>query len=290
MPKHIINTIGYASGIAANNPGCRMGPLHMQESSLLGQSGLDLQWQAILHPQQSESGLKALPAIADISTQLANQTAQLTRDTHKFLLIGGDHSSAIGSWSGVHHVLKSQGDLGLIWIDAHMDSHTPQTTQSGNIHGMPLAALLGYGAPELCHILDQETKLLPKNVCLIGVRSYESGEAELLKKLGIRIFYMDEIKQKGMAAVMQAAISIVSQNTAGFGLSIDLDAIDPRDAPGVGAPEADGIRAKEFCQSLMQLREDPRLIGVEIVEFNPTLDQQQKTEQLICDSIKAIWG
>ena len=287
MTTQMIHLIGFASGIAANNPGCGKGPLHMQNSTCL--QTLNISWQDLLQVRENKQGLDALPAIADIDTRLAEHISSLVQKQQAFAVIGGDHSSAVGTWSGVYSAIQSKGELGLIWIDAHMDSHTPETTPSGNIHGMPLAALLGYGPQALCYILEKKPKIKPQNVCLIGVRSYESGEYELLKRLGVRIFFMDEIKQQGMEKVMQNAITLATQNTAGFGLSIDLDAMDPEDAPGVGCPESDGIKAAEFCKSLRQLRKQPSLLGLEIAEFNPNLDQQQKTEHLICEILETVW-
>lgn len=285
--------LGYASGIAANNPGCADGPLQLKESAFEKQwsdKGLKAHWQAMLIPQ-SESKQARLAQVVDLNTQLADMTQHLTAQEQTFIVAGGDHSCAIGTWSGVAAELsKKNAALGLIWIDAHMDSHTFETTPSGNIHGMPLAALLGYGDSTLTQISTSAPKLQPEHVSLIGSRSFESGEAELLRRLGVRIYEMPEIKEKGLAAVLQEAMVRAKQGTAGFGVSLDLDAVDPEDAPGVGVPEPDGIKAKDLCQALTLLQHEKQFLGMEIVEYNPHLDKDGKTELLINNIVLSIFG
>ncbi len=285
-----INLIGYASGIGAAEPGSGDGPIVLAESpylSDLNSQGIKLQWEKMLTLPKSNENSK-LNLVTHLSTQLATTTCENAKNKQFFIVLGGDHSSAIGTWSGASHALKSQGEIGLIWIDAHMDSHTYETTPSENIHGMPLACLLGHGAPSLTHILNNEPKLNPKNVCMIGVRSFEKGEEELLKKLQVKIFFMDEVKQRGLDIVMQEAVKIVSANTVGFGLTIDLDSVDPSDAPGTGAAEPDGLLAKELYQALSKMANKSNLIGAEIAEFDPHLDREQKTEKLVSKMIEAI--
>jgi arginase len=178
--------------------------------------------------------------------------------------------------------------MGLIWFDAHMDSHTPETSESQRIHGMPLACLLGYGYPTLTSIMHHQPKFKPENVCLIGVRSFESGEAAFLKRLNVRIYFMDEVKERGFDTVLQEAVELVSRHTIGYGLSIDLDGLDPQDAPGVDVPEIDGVGAVDFCAALKKVVSDPRLIATEVVEFDPTKDVARKTEILVADILKII--
>jgi len=178
--------------------------------------------------------------------------------------------------------------MGLIWIDAHMDSHTPATTESGRLHGMPLACLLGYGYPVLTSILHAEPKVKPRNLCLIGVRSFEKAELEFLSKLGVRIYYMPEIKQRGFTAVLQEAVQHVSADTIGYGISIDMDSIDPRDAPGVGVPEAGGIRRDAMIAGLSEIVSDPKCLATEITEFDPSQDVNHMTEKLVIDLLKIL--
>lgn len=285
-----IYMLGYASDVAGANRGSNQGPLVMEQShylSMLNQSGVDIHWQEQIKPKSFSLETK-LAAIENLCTTLGFATNQLIRENKFFTVIGGDHSCAIGTWSGVHAALRQQGDLGLIWIDAHMDSHTFKTTPSGNIHGMPLACLLGYGEPGLIHLFGQSTKLKPEHVCLIGVRSFEEGEAKLLKSLNVRIFFMDEIKERGMEAVMAEALEIVTKGTAGFGVTIDIDAIDPQDAPGTGTAEEGGILADELCEALRMVSKYNNFIGAEIAEFDPLRDQNEKTEKLIVQMLAAM--
>ena len=282
--------LGYASGLAGNNPGSAAGPLQLKtramEDSLA--SKRFAHWQTIVVPE-AESKKEVLTQVVELNTQLASVTCDLTQREQPFLLIGGDHSSAIGTWSGVS-AAKLSAAIGLVWIDAHMDSHTFATTPSGNIHGMPLAALLGYGDKKLTDILTLKPKLSAEHVSLIGSRSFESEEAALLHRLGVRIYEMPEIKERGLACVLQEAIARAKQGTVGFGVSLDLDAIDPSDAPGVGVPESDGIGGEALCQALTLLQHEKQLLGVEIVEYNPYLDEGHKTEQLIHKIVLSIFG
>jgi arginase len=290
MKHTILNTLGVASGIAANNPGCAEGPGVLQQSKYLKDLPCQLDWQKIFTPNTTNvAGSKTLPILTPLLKQVAEQTLQWVKQKKSFLVFGGDHSCAIGTWSGAAVALQNQGPIGLIWIDAHMDSHTNQTTKTNNVHGMPLAALLGHGHSDLINILSKQPKLQPQHICLIGVRSFESEEVELLKKLNVKVFYMEEVQQRGMKAVMQDALEIVKNNTAGFGVSLDLDAIDPTEAPGVGVPEKNGLTAQDLCNGLSLLQHEPNLLGLEIVEFNPQLDQQQKTEKLVGEIITSVF-
>jgi len=283
--------LGYASGIAGAEPGSAEGPIIIQNSpylSTLLEQGIALQWEKMLQPKPSNAGI--LSEVTELCRQLAQSTAKLTTAKQSFVVLGGDHTSAIGTWSGVAHAKRKEGSLGLIWIDAHMDSHTPETTLSGNLHGMPVACLLGYGEGALTKLCDDLPKLQPENICLIGIRSYEQGEVNLLKKLNVKIFYMDEVKQRGITAVLQEAREIVSRNTTGYGISIDIDSMDPHDAPGTGVAEPDGIVANDLCAALTRYAQDPYLIGLEIAEFDPRRDHEHMTEKLVIKLIATVFG
>jgi arginase len=286
----VIHLLGFASGLAGPNSSSGEGALKIQRSpylTALKEIGVNFEWQDMLTLDKIPQ-LSKLSMIAQHCQKLALQTHELVKDKNFFTVIGGDHSCAIGTWSGVYHTLKKEGDLGLIWIDAHMDSHTPHTSQTGNVHGMPLASLLGHGMSSLTGIFNSEPKLKPEHVSLIGVRSFESGEAALLKELNVRVFFMEEVKQRGLNAVMQEALTIATQGTAGFGLSIDIDSIDPKDAPGTGVAEPDGILGQDLCEALIQVARHPRLLGAEIVEFDPQKDKNHITEKLIASLISVI--
>ncbi|MCD6055303.1 MAG: rocF [Gammaproteobacteria bacterium] len=278
--------LGAAWGLGAKHQGCAQGPFYLQESHLfLKQLKMNAPWQ-IISPD---------PAAGDVFDQVQEgcyRLSQLTSHcvTHQqpFVTIGGDHSCAIGTWYGALKALSPSTEMGLLWIDAHMDSHTLETSVSHRIHGMPLACLLGYGDKRLIH-LNTSRVLNPKQVCLVGVRSFESGEALLLQRLGVRIFKMDEINSRGLKAVLSEAIAIVKQNNAAYGISVDLDAFDPLEVPGVGSPEEGGLDLKTCCDILLQCRYDPHLLGLEIAEYNPDFDKDNLTQTAIIDLIKSLF-
>ena len=289
MSHNDISLYGYGSDIAGANRGSGNGAAQMKKSAYLSQLtalGIRFDWGTIVQPDPALSSKVRI--VQRLSQELSLLTASAVLGKKFFTVIGGDHTSAIGTWSGVHHAKHSGGPIGLIWIDAHLDSHTPETSDTGNLHGMPLACLLGKGDPLLTGILTSNPKLLPENICVIGARSYEEGELQLLQQLNVRIFFMDEVKSRGMPAIMQEAVAIVTKNTSCFGITIDIDSIDPPDAPGTGVAEPDGIPSKDLCASLSVICNDPRLIGAEIVEFDPSRDKNEITEKLIINMIAAL--
>lgn len=278
-----LSLIGVASGVGAASRGCENGPLVCQQSEHLGISPLN--WVEILQPKHLPSKLET---IAELAQRLARHTFSLVHQRNQFVVIGGDHSCAIGTWSGAAAALRPSGDLGLIWIDAHLDAHTPDTTPSGNIHGMPVASLLGYGSPQLTQILDKNPKLKPQNLCYVGVRDFEVEEQTLIERLGVRVYYMDEVRKRGLHAVLGEALTKITQNTVAFGVSIDIDVMEPSDAPGTGINVADGISAKELVKSLRLFSGHPKFLGMEIAEFDPRRDQNRKTEKLIGELILCL--
>jgi arginase len=222
-----------------------------------------------------------IDVIARTAGWLAGTTRRLKESGRRFLLIGGDHSCAIGTWSGAAGGLRRFGPLGLIWIDAHMDMHVPATTPSGAINGMPVAALLGYGAPELTGFFRGRSAITPNRVCLVGARSFEPEEIAFARRHGVRVIGMDELSRRGIEGACAEARAIAGGGVAGYGVSLDLDAFDPADAPGVGTPEPDGIRASEFLEAWADLTCSSLCVGAEIVEYNPYRDQAGRTARLI---------
>jgi arginase len=186
--------------------------------------------------------------------------------------------------------VRPEGRLGLLWIDAHMDSHTFRTSPSRALHGMPLACLLGHGDPRLTRIGGPEPKLLPQDVCLIGVRSFEWGEAVLLKRLGVRVYFMAEIRRRGLAELCAEAWAHVTREAAACGVSLDLDALDPEEEPGVGSPVAGGLHRDELAAALRGLHGDPRLRALEVVEYNPYADRDFATARAIHDLCRSLLG
>jgi len=236
------------------------------------------------------SSATAVAAIAELCERLAIRVEEVLRVGGFPVVVGGDHSCAIGTWSGVRRWLDGRGPLGLIWIDAHMDSHTFATTPSRALNGMPLACLLGYGEKDLTGVAGAEPKLHPAHVCLLGTRSFEGGEAAFLDKLGVRVIGMEEICRHGMKKALAEARMIASNGTAGYGLSVDLDVLDPLEESGVGSPEPAGLLCGELEQALRQLRGDPALLAMEIAEYNPHYDRGRRTAKAAGILLRAVSG
>jgi arginase len=225
----------------------------------------------------------SFPLVCAFNEKLAHAVEDAVNRGLFPLVIGGDHSIAAGTWKGVRQAVRKP--LGLLWIDAHMDAHVPETSPSGAWHGMPLAALMGYGKEEWAAPV-----LRPEHVALVGVRSYEDGEAALLDALRVRVYKIEEVRRKGLKSVLEEATARVSQAAGGFGVSLDLDVIDPSEAPGVGSPEPGGVSAAELIRALAGMRRKEALRGLEIVEYNPQRDVQRKTFSLVAPLAEALLG
>lgn len=284
-----IQPIGYACGLGAVKEECGRGPEALLQSGLeafLQECGVNLLHADVIHPVEGSDKFSILNKII---SQLARVVYETRKQGHLPLILGGDHSSAIGTWAGVCESINGQGHMGMIWVDAHMDSHTPDTSPSGALHGMPLACLLGHGHADLLQIGGRAQKFLPRNTCILGVRSYESEEYALLQKLGVRIYFMHEIVERGMQSVMQEALNRACDNTVGIGLSIDLDAVDPALAPAVGTPEEAGLKEEDLGILMQAMRQQRKnLTAVELVEFNPRYDQDNQTQGLIFSLLKQL--
>jgi arginase len=284
-----INFIGYASGLGAGNPLCADGPIYLRQYFELPNYLKDyaIHWE-ILQPNLSLNDKKTI--ITELNQRLAIATSQSVSKNEAFVVIGGDHSSGIGTWSGVAQAAQAKGDVGLIWIDAHLDAHTPETTPSGNFHGMPIAALLGYGDPALTTIAMPQAKIKPENLCIIGARSFEAGEYELLKQFNVRIYFMEEVKQRGFETVFAESLSYITQHTQQYGISFDIDGLDPVFVPGTGTPEEDGLDLPEVYHALKKVAGDPRFLGLEIAEYNPHNCPDNRTVKTICQLISACYS
>jgi len=203
------------------------------------------------------------------------------------LILGGDHSISIGSIAGI---AKHYENLGVIWYDAHGDLNTDQTSPSGNIHGMSLAANLGFGDKQLTTILDYTPKVNPENVVIIGARCLDPGEKELIRREKIKVFTMQEVDRLGMPAIMQEAIDYLKPRTDGVHLSLDLDALDPTEVPGVGTPVIGGLTYRESHLAMEMLAESNIVTSAEFVEVNPILDVKNKTAQVAVELIGSLLG
>ena len=288
--------IGVASGLGAPDTRCAAGPRELFDGGLverLRARGIDASWRVLLHARHHRGGTR-YRAIADLCRRIAREVGAVLDERQFVVVLGGDHTCAIGTWSGAAQRLARHRALGLVWVDAHMDSHTPATSYSGMPHGMPLAALLGCGgsrrlAAQVASILT-EGQISAAHTAVVGIRSFQPEEADLLNRLGVRRFGMEDINARGMAAVLNEAVAVSRQASAGYGLSIDLDAIDPRDAPGVGTPEPGGLAARDLVNALVRCMGDPRLVGLEIVEYNPYRDVEQRTVTVIEELLAAVLG
>lgn len=281
----------YAYGHAAEFIETAHGPDIIKNALANHPAQSKLTWTPALRAYDNTRKKAALKQTADLCEQLARYTDQATKAHDLFITLGGDHSCAIGTWSGASAAAKRNNhEIGLIWIDAHMDAHTMHSSTSKNIHGMPLAALLGHGSSELTNLHNNHIKLKPHNVALIGIRSYEPEEAELLNKLGVKVYDMKSIQQMGLVTVMKAALFQVTQQADVFGITIDIDAIDPNDAPGTGTREPNGIAATELLDALPILTAHEKLIGAEIAEFNPNRDLDRKTEQIVLQLLNILFN
>ncbi len=225
--------------------------------------------------------------------KLADRCYKDTKNGVLPIVIGGDHSSAIGTWSGVVSALEMEEEFGLIWIDAHMDAHTPKTSEQGKWggwwHGMPVASITGEGADEFTKLITDKKKLKAEHIVLIGIRSFEPGEEEYIKTHGIKCYMAEDVKARGFQTVYDEAIEHIQKNCKGFGVSIDLDGFDPEDAPGVGTPEENGVRAERALKAFKGLGNHPDFHGLEIVEYNPNNGLNGKTRTLIHDLVHSFF-
>ncbi|MBE4909695.1 arginase [Bacillus luteolus] len=235
----------------------------------------------------SEGNLRNLKAVAEGNTKLAKKIDEaINADTFP-LVFGGDHSIAIGTLAGV---AKHYNNLGVIWYDAHGDLNTAESSPSGNIHGMPLAVSLGLGHPTLTEIAGYGPKVKPENIVIIGARSLDEGEKILIKELGIKVYTMHEIDRIGMTKVMEETISYLKDRTDGVHLSLDLDGLDPHDAPGVGTPVIGGISYRESHLAMEMLAEAGVITSAEFVEVNPILDERNKTASVAVALMGSLFG
>lgn len=283
MKPGTLRLIGVASGLGAGDPGCEKGPWALKRGHIPHRLAEAIEWSDLIYPHD---GLDYWARLADLTRRVGIEVERTLAAGDFPVVIGGDHSCAMGTWSGTARAVARQGPLGLLWIDAHMDSHVPETSASHAAHGMPLATLLGLGQPELLHAVG--APLRPEHVCLLAVRSYEEEEAALLDRLRVRVIPQAEVRARGLRASLDEALARVATGTAGFGISLDLDAIDPREAPGVGSPETDGLSARECLDTMAPLLADPRLQALEIAEYNPEHDRAQATQRIIVELLERL--
>ncbi|HUE81767.1 MAG TPA: arginase [Pyrinomonadaceae bacterium] len=295
-----VSILGVPLGYGASMAGVDIGPAALRVARInerigrLGYQVRDLGDLRLERPQTTpdpSEKLKYLREISDACEKLAVEVQGILAANEFPVIVGGDHSIAIGSIAGVAASCRARGEnLGLIWFDAHADMNTPETSPSGNIHGMPLAALLGYGAPELTNVAGFAPKVRPQFIAHVGARDVDPGERELIKKLGVRCFTMREIDERGMSAVMRDAIAIASLATGGYAVTFDVDVLDPGDAPGSGTLVRGGLTYRESHLAMELIAEAGGMRSLEVVEINTALDVNNKTAELGVELILSALG
>ena len=225
-----------------------------------------------------EKRAKYLKEIAETCQDLATLVEKTLGEGMTPIVLGGDHSIAVGSLSGVANFFRQQQKrIGYLWLDAHGDMNTPESSPSGNVHGMPLAAILGYGAPELVDLLGFKPKVEPRNVSIVGARDLDSKERRIIKESGVHVFTMRDIDERGMREVMTEALRFATDDTDGIAVDLDMDFVDPEDAPGVGTPVRGGVTYREAHLALEMIADSEAMVSLEVVEINPVIDEHNKT-------------
>jgi arginase len=301
LPDRRIRVLGVPLDLGASRRGVDMGPSAMRVAGLearlekLGLQVTDGGNIAVKIAETQASGSKNahyLTEITETCTHAAEAVVQTLEEGLTPLLLGGDHSLAAGSISGVAEFYRRRGQkIGLLWFDAHTDINTPDSSPSGNVHGMPLAALLGLGPEPLAGIFGYAPKIAAENTVLIGVRSIDDAERENLRRAGVTsVFTMRDIDERGMRAVMEEALSAAGRGTVGYHVSLDMDWIDPEDAPGVGTPVRGGATYREAHLAMEIVADHGHLLSFEIVEVNPVIDEHNRTADLAVELACSVFG
>lgn len=298
--KKAVGVIGVPLAYGASMAGVELGPAALRVARLirritqLGYKVRDLGDLEVAEEQSAPDAgdkLKHLPQISAACEELAETVAEVLTANELPLILGGDHSIAIGSISGFSsYCRKHEQQPGLIWFDAHADMNTPESSPSGNIHGMPLAVLLGSGASQLTNIGGFAPKLDPQYCVHIGARDIDSGERELVRALGLRFMTMREIDERGMRACMDEAIEIASRASGGYAVTFDVDVLDPGDAPGSGTLVRGGLTYREAHLGMEKIAEAGGMRSLEVVEINTALDVNNKTAELGVELILSALG
>lgn len=296
MQKQVIRIIGVPIDLGADRRGVDMGPSAIRNAGLNERLQL-LGWEVedfgnidvpVLETLEiKDKRLKYLPEIVKVNEQLHLMVSEAMKEGVIPLILGGDHSLGIGSLAGLALDGRS---FGLIWFDTHGDYNSLATTDSGNIHGMPLAVANGIGAQELTSIGGGHKKIREENTVIIGAREIDPQESEMLRQSKITVFTMRDIDQLGMYEVISRGIKIASRGTDGLHVSFDLDVIDPEEAPGVGTPVLGGITYREAHLAMELLADSGHVSSMEVVEVNPILDNQNKTGELAVGLICSVFG
>ncbi|HEY6268332.1 MAG TPA: arginase [Candidatus Acidoferrum sp.] len=285
-----VRIIGVPMDLGQSRRGVDMGPSAMRgaglQSSLkkLGLQVEDIGNLSVKQPEEmpvGEKRAKYLQEIAETCGDIAAAAEKSLTEGFLPLILGGDHSIAAGVAAGVaNYFRKDKKQIGYLWLDAHGDMNTPESSPSGNVHGMPLAAIMGYGAPELVDLLGFKPKAEPGNIVIVGARDLDAQERKIVKKSGLHVFTMRDIDERGMREVMADALKYAMDDTAGVAVSLDMDFVDPADAPGVGTPVRGGVTYREAHLAMEMIADTESMVSLEVVEINPILDEHNRTALL----------
>ncbi|MGH9816592.1 MAG: arginase [Candidatus Acidiferrales bacterium] len=289
MPQKV-RIIGIPMDLGQSRRGVDMGPSALRVAGLqsrikqLGHQVEDIGNIRVKQPEEQHYGekrAKYLSEIAETCKGLAEMVETTVAEGTLPLVLGGDHSIAVGSIGGATAHYRKQGKhIGCIWLDAHGDMNTPESSPSGNIHGMPLASLIGYGPPELTELTGAKPAVPPRNVCIVGVRDLDGKERRLIKDSGMHVFTMRDIDERGMREVMAEALRFATDDAEGVAVSLDMDFVDPEDAPGVGTPVRGGVTYREAHLAMEMIADSEAMVSLEVVEINPVIDEHNKTATL----------
>jgi arginase len=234
---------------------------------------------------------KYLKEIAETCQEVAHRVYQTLEAGCFPLSLGGDHSIAVGTLAGVSKFYRDRKEkIGCIWVDAHADMNTPKTSPSGDVHGMPLAVTLGYGPSSLTKIFGYSPKVKAKRCVLVGARHLDSRERNIVKESGLSVFTMREVDELGMRTIMEKALEIVTRGTSGFAVSLDMDVMDPDEAPGVGTPVRGGITFREAHLAMEMIADSEKLLALDLVEINPIIDVHNRTASLGVGLVSSALG
>ena len=299
VPKKI-RVIGIPLDLGQSRRGVDMGP------SAVRVAGLEARLEALGHvvedagnvsvaiaeqKKEGDAHAKYLKEITATCTKHAELVLKTLEAGKVPVVLGGDHSVAAGTVAGVAEFYRRQEQkIGLVWIDAHSDINTPATSPSGNVHGMPLAAIMGLGPPELSNIYGFSPKVLPENCVIVGARDVDATEKENIRRAGVEVFTMRDIDERGMRVVMEEALRMAGRGTAGYHISLDMDWIDPEDAPGVGTPVRGGATYREAHLAMEIIADHARMLSFEIVEVNPVIDEHNRTADLAVELTLSAFG
>jgi len=295
-----VRIIGVPMDLGQSRRGVDMGPSALRGAGLqarikqLGQQVEDIGNLSVKQPEEmpvGEKRAKYLQEIAETCQDIAVTVDKSLDEGFLPLVLGGDHSIAAGVAAGVAAFFrKDKKQIGYLWLDAHGDMNTPDSSPSGNVHGMPLAAIMGYGAPELVDLLGFKPKAEPGNIVIVGARDLDAQERKIVKKSGVHVFTMRDIDERGMREVMSDALKYCLDDTAGIAVSLDMDFVDPSDAPGVGTPVRGGVTYREAHLAMEMIADSEAMVSLEIVEINPIIDEHNRTALLGVELVLSALG